>query len=106
MMVGAGRSEVPGRLSMAIFQRTLELAGVLSKVQPQLQRLHLVETPKKRHLVRNVVLVGSTIAAGAVIAGVVCGRRGCCSGVAVGNGADAQSSSPEQNAPDPEQTLA
>jgi hypothetical protein len=86
------------------FQRTLELAGVLSKVQPQLQRLHLVEKPKpkKRHLLRNVVLVGSTIAAGAVVAGVVCRRRGCCKGAAAGNGGDAQASSPEQNTPDAE----
>jgi hypothetical protein len=81
------------------FQRTLELSGVLSKVKPQLERLHLVEKSKKRHLLRNVVLVGSTIAAGAVVAVVVCRRRGCCNGAAAGNGGDAQASSPEQDTP-------
>ena len=73
------------------FQRTLELAGILSKVQPQLQRLHLVKKSKKRHLLRNAVLVGSAVAAGAVVAGLVCHHGG-----------DAESSSPEQSTPDAE----
>ena len=47
-------------------QRKLELAGELSKVQPPLQRLHLLEKPKRRHRVRNVILVSSAIGAGAV----------------------------------------
>jgi hypothetical protein len=81
-------------------QRKLELAGALSKVQPQLQRLHLVEKPKKRHLVRNAILVGSAIAACAVVAVAVCRRRGCCSGAVVASRGDAQAGSPEQNAPD------
>ena len=39
-------------------QRKLELAGALSKVQPQLQRLHLLPEPKKRHRKRNAILIG------------------------------------------------
>jgi hypothetical protein len=79
-------------------QRKLELAGDLSKVQPLLQRLHIVEKPKKRHRLRNVVLVGSTIAAGTVIAVVVCRRRGCCKGAVAANRGEA--GSPGQDAPD------
>jgi hypothetical protein len=56
--------------------RRLELVGALSKVQPQLQRLHIVEKPKKRHLLRNVTVVGSTIAAGTIVAVAVFRRRG------------------------------
>jgi hypothetical protein len=102
MMVRAGKSKCPGRFSMALtFQRTLELAGTLSKVRPQLERLHLVEKPqpKKRHLRRNVVLVGGTIAVGALVAGVVWRRRGCRNGAAAGNGGDGQA---EQKPPDAE----
>ena len=68
------------------FQRKLELAGDLSKLQPLLQRLHIVEKPKKRHRVRIVIFVSSTIAAGAVVAVVVCRRRGNCCGAVAGNG--------------------
>ena len=83
---------------MAItFQRSPELAGVLSKVRPQVERLHLVEKPTpKRHLRRKVILVGSTIAIGALVAGVVCGRRSCWKDAAAGNEDDRQTSSPEQ----------
>jgi hypothetical protein len=55
-------------------QRKLELAGDLSKVQPLLQRLHLMEKPKKRHRVRSVMLVFGAIGAGAVVA-IVASRR-------------------------------
>lgn len=44
-------------------QRKLELAGDLARVQPLLQRLHLVEKPKKRFGGRNVILVSGVIAA-------------------------------------------
>ncbi len=83
-------------------QRKLELAGALSKLQPQLRRLHIVEQPKpkKRHLPRTVILVGSAIAAGAVVAGVVCRRRGGCHRAVAASGGDAQASSPEQDTPD------
>ena len=49
-------------------QWKLELAGDLAKVQPLLQRLHLVEKPKKRFGGRNVVLVISAIGAVTVVA--------------------------------------
>ena len=57
-------------------QRKLELAGALSKVQPQLQRLHLLPEPKKRHRKRNAILIGSAIALAAVVAAGVLRRRG------------------------------
>ena len=45
----AGRPRQRRRLSVALtLQRKLELAGDLAKVQPLLQRLHLMEKPKKR----------------------------------------------------------
>lgn len=80
---------------MALTQRRkLELAGDLSRVLPLLQRLHIVEKPKERHIVRNVIFVSGTIAA-AVVAIVYCRRQGCCSGAVVaGNGGDAQAGSP------------
>ena len=49
-------------------QKKLELAGDLAKVQPLLQRLHLVEKPKQRHRLRNVILVGALIGAVAAVA--------------------------------------
>lgn len=62
---------------MAItLQRKLELAGALSRVQPELQRLHLLPRPRKRNRLRNVVLVASVIAAGAAVAVVVLRHRG------------------------------
>jgi hypothetical protein len=57
------------------FRRLLELARLLTTVDSQLHRLHLLQPPKKRHLARNVVLVGSTFAAGVVVAGALHGRR-------------------------------
>ena len=57
-------------------QRKLELAGDLSKLQPMLQRLHLVKKPPKRHHGRNAILVTSAIGAGAVVMVVVRRRRG------------------------------
>lgn len=80
-------------------QRKLELAGILSQVQPQLQRLHIVEKPKERHLLRNVALVGSAIAAGAIVAVVVFRSRRCRDGAVAGAGADAQARSPEHETP-------
>jgi hypothetical protein len=93
----------PGRFQMALtLQKKLELAGALSKVQPQLQRLHIVEKPKQRHVLRNVILIGSTIAVGAVVAVAVCRRRACCGGAVAGNAGDAKASSPEQGTPEAE----
>jgi hypothetical protein len=50
------------------------LAGDLAKVQPLLQRLHLVEKPKKRFGGRNVVLVISAIGAVALALAAVAMR--------------------------------
>jgi hypothetical protein len=58
-------------------QRKLELAGELAKVQPLLLRLHLIEKPRKRRPVRSLIVAGSVIAFGAVLAAAVLGRR-CC----------------------------
>jgi hypothetical protein len=58
-------------------QKKLELAGALSKVQPQLQRLHLLPEPKKRHRLRNAILLGGVaIAIGAVVVAGALRRRG------------------------------
>ena len=76
-------------------QRTLELAGDLSKVQPLLQRLHILEKPKKRHRARNMILVSCAIGAGAVIAVVVRRRQGRCDGAVFGNGGSGQAGLPD-----------
>lgn len=86
-------------------QRKLELAGDLSKVQPLLQRLHILEKPKKRHRVRNVILVSSAIGAGAVVLVVMSRRRSCHNSAVVGNGGYAQTGSPAQDTPDTELVL-
>jgi len=57
-------------------QRKLELAGDLAKVQPLLQRLHLIEKPKQSHRLRNVPLVGALIGAVAAVA-LALGSRRC-----------------------------
>ena len=79
-------------------QKKLELAGDLAKVQPLLQRLHLVEKPKQRHRVRNVILVSSAISAVVILVAVARGRRACCddnAGVGESFSENAGSSSPE-----------
>jgi hypothetical protein len=83
-------------------QRKLELAGALSKVQPELQRLHLLPEPKKRHRLRNAVLVGSAIAAGAAVAVVLLRRRGGHDEAMAWNGGEASDGSPTQDAPETE----
>ena len=85
-------------------QRKLEFAGDLSKVQPLLRRLHVLRKPepKKRHSVRNVILVGSAVGAGAVALAVVFRRRGRQSSAVVGDGGDVQTGSAAWDAPDPE----
>jgi len=70
-------------------QKKLELAGHLAKVAPLLQRLHLVEKPKQRHRLRNVILVGTLIGAAAAVVVAMSSRRCRPDGAAVGNGGDA-----------------
>ena len=67
-------------------QRKLELAGDLAKVQPLLHRLHILEKPKKRHYLRNVVIVCSAIGAGAVVAIMARRRRGDHNAIVGGSG--------------------
>ena len=67
-------------------QRKLELAGDLARVQPMLQRLHLVEKPKRRHRVRNVILVTGAIGAVTAVVVAVCCSRCCQNGDVAGNG--------------------
>jgi hypothetical protein len=80
-------------------QRKLELAGDLAKVQPMLQRLHLVEKPRKRRHVRNVILVGSAVGAGAVALILMRRRRGCDDCAMAGNGAHMRADPPTQDTP-------
>jgi hypothetical protein len=81
-------------------QRKLELAGDLSKVQPLLQRLHLVEKPRKRHRVQNVMLVCGAIGAGAVVAVVASRRcRGCRNDAVAGSGGSTHVNSPAADIP-------
>jgi len=80
-------------------QRKLELAGDLSKVQPLLQRLHLMEKPRKRHRVRNVILVGAALGGVAVV--LVSLRRGRRNGSLPDEGGYAQPES-SQGPPAPE----
>jgi hypothetical protein len=81
------------------FRRRFELAWVFSKVVSNLQRRHVLKKPKKRHLRRNVVVLGSAVAAGVVVAGVVCGRHGRSRGASPGNGAGAPPDAPEVPTP-------
>ncbi len=83
-------------------QRKLELAGALSKVQPELQRLHLLRKPKKRHRLRKAVLVGSVIAAAAAVAVVVLRLRGGHNDAMARNTGDQTDGSPTQDAPNTE----
>jgi hypothetical protein len=82
-------------------QRKLELAGDLAKVQPLLQRLHLVEKPRQRHRLRNVILVGALIAAVAAVALALSNRCSRPDGSAVGDGDDAGAGSAAEQAPPP-----
>jgi hypothetical protein len=85
-------------------QKKLELAGDLAKVQPLLQRLHLVEKPKQRHRVRKVILVSSAISAVVILVAVARGRRACRAdkaGVAESFSEHAGSSSPEASPTEP-----
>jgi hypothetical protein len=70
-------------------QRKLELAGDLAKVQPLLQRLHLMEKPKQRHRLRNAILVGALIGAVAAVVVAMSSRRCRTDEAAVGNEGDA-----------------
>ncbi len=56
-------------------QKKLELAGALSKVQPELQRLHLVRKPKKRRGLRTAVIATCAFAVGTAVAAVIVLRR-------------------------------
>jgi len=81
-------------------QRKLELAGDLAKVQPLLQRLHLLEKPKKRFGGRNVIVVSSVIGAVALVLAAVAVRRRLrpLDGVVVGDGDEPQADSPNEDA--------
>ena len=83
-------------------QKKLELAGDLAKVQPLLQRLHLVEKPKQRHRVRKVILVTSAIGAVAVVVIAMRRSRCCRNGDVAGNGGFEQASSPTEETSPPE----
>ena len=80
-------------------QKKLELAGDLAKVQPLLQRLHVVEKPKKRFGGRNVILVMSAIGAVALaLAAVAIRSRLRGPDGAVAGEADVQAESPIEDA--------
>ena len=81
-------------------QRKLELAGDLAKVQPLLQRLHIVEKPKKRFGGRNVILVSSVIGAVIVAVAAVAVRRRLrrLNGAVAGDRDDPQADSPNEDA--------
>jgi hypothetical protein len=81
------------------FRKWLELAWRLAKVESLLQRLHLVQRPKQRFLLRNVVLAGSMFAGAAVGAGVVCGRRSRSRGGSTANGTGGSADAPEEQTP-------
>ncbi len=76
------------------------MAGDLAKVQPLLQRLHLLEKPKKRFGGRNVILVSSVLGAVALAlaAVAVLRRRGRLNG-AVADRYAAGTVPPELGAP-------
>ena len=80
-------------------QRKLELAGDLAKVQPLLQRLRIVEKPKQRHHVRNVILASSAVSTLAVVVVVVRNRRGCDNGAVAGNGGFVEQADPTEETP-------
>jgi len=80
-------------------QRKLELAGDLAKVQPLLQRLHLLEKPKKRFGGRDVILVSVIGFVALVLAAVAVRRRlRPLDGVVVGDGDEPQADSPNEDA--------
>jgi hypothetical protein len=83
------------------FLRRLQLAWTLSKVETHLQRLLFLKKPKKHHVLRDVVFAGSMFAAGAVAAGVVCGRRAWSSDASAWNGDGAPAGSPRRHTPAP-----
>jgi hypothetical protein len=56
-------------------QKKLELAGDLAKVQPLLQRLHLVEEPKRRFGGRVILLSGVIAVIALALAAVAVRRR-------------------------------
>ena len=81
-------------------QKKLELAGDLAKVQPLLQRLHLMEKPKQRHHIRNVILVGALISAVAAVAFALSSRRCRPDGAVLADGGDVQAGpAAEENPP-------
>ena len=57
------------------FQRMIDLAGVLAKVRPALEWLHILETPKKRHRLRIAILVCGFAAAAVVLTRLCRGPR-------------------------------
>jgi hypothetical protein len=81
-------------------QRKLELAGDLAKVQPLLQRLHLVEKPKKHFGGRSVILVSSVIGAVTLALAAVAVRRRLrrLDGAVAGDRDDPRADSPNEDA--------
>ncbi len=81
-------------------QRKLELAGDLARVQPFLQRLHLVEKPKERHPVRNAILVISAIVAVGAAVAVVLRRLDCQRSADTGSEESGQTDLPSESSPE------
>jgi hypothetical protein len=79
-------------------QKKLELAGDLAKVQPLLQRLRIVEKPKERHGVRNVILASSVIGAVVLAAVAVLRRRARLDAVIADEGDYSRADSPNGEA--------
>lgn len=79
-------------------QRKLELAGDLAKVQPLLQRLRIVEKPKERHGVRNVILASSVIGAVVLAAVAVLRRRARLDAASADEGDYPRADSPNEEA--------
>jgi len=87
-------------------KRKLEGAGDLARVQPFLQRLHLVEKPKERHPVRNaIVVISALVTIGAALA-VAFRRAGCRRSADNGSEESGQTDLLTENIPDTQSDFA
>jgi hypothetical protein len=87
-------------------QRKLELAGDLAKVQPLLQRLRLVEQPKRRFGGHGTILVGTVIGVAAIaLVAVAMGFRRRGRDDAVAGEGDLKAESAIEDAPPPDFAL-